>query len=112
MSPISLDAPQYLIYVFIFVFFVAYILSFWLFTRKDLKANTIFDIAFLNIISAVISSRLLGMLLNLETYLERGVGLLPLNETSEGLRLLHQLPWSFLGLMTETSLILEFFLGL
>lgn len=112
MSPISLDAPQYLIYVFIFVFFVAYILSFWLFTRKDLKANTIFDIAFLNIISAVISSRLLGMLLNLETYLERGVGLLPLNETSEGLRLLHQLPWSFFRFNDGNFSYIGIFLGL
>lgn len=100
------------IFVAVLLFVLIFTLSFWSLSRKDLKNNPIFDIAVLTLIAALICSRLLGVLTNLEYYLSRGWSLFPFTEEGTTIQFFYKMPWMLLRLHDGNFVFIGVFLGM
>ncbi|KXK26608.1 MAG: Prolipoprotein diacylglyceryl transferase [candidate division WS6 bacterium OLB20] len=106
------DITIHTVYLFIVLFFFSYVLLFWMVSRQTLKTNTIFDISIITLLIAIACGRILGMLSNMQEYLEPGWSLLPVSETDGAIRIAAQLPWSFIRLTDGNLSYIGIFLGL
>ncbi|MFQ5492599.1 MAG: prolipoprotein diacylglyceryl transferase family protein [Candidatus Dojkabacteria bacterium] len=106
----SIEVKTMLIGALFFAF--VYVVVFWITSRKELKSNTIFDIAFLTLLASLISGRLLAVLSHLNDYLDAGFNLFPIHESESGILLFSQLPWSFLNFTDGHFEFIGVFMGI
>ncbi len=104
----------YTMFVAALIFVMVFLLIFWLASHKQLKTNSIFDIAFITLGCGLIGSRLLGMLAHLSNYLEQGWSVLPLTDSADGSRidLFRKLPWAFFRFNDTNFVFIGIFVGI
>lgn len=78
-----------LVFTFAFVFF------FWMVSRKDLKNDTIYDIAFITIGISFLCARIIAFIDSFSDYSVNGWSFFPFSEINGQTLLLEHLPWSF-----------------
>src|SRR3989344_4722943 len=101
-----------IIYLFIIIFFITYLFVFWVQSKKDLKNNALFDIAFVSFFSSIFVSRLLGMLNKLGEYKDLKWNFLPVSIEQEQFVFLKNNPWTFFNLNDGNFLYVGLFFGL
>jgi prolipoprotein diacylglyceryltransferase len=104
----------YTMFVAALIFVFVFLLIFWLTSHKELKTNSIFDIAFITLGCGLIGSRLLGMFAHLSSYLDQGWSVLPLTDSADGSRidLFRKLPWAFFRFNDTNFVFIGIFVGI
>jgi len=102
------------VFVGALLFILVYLFMFWTLSRKDLKNNSIFDIAFITLFTGLLGARLLGMISKGASYLEKGWSFLPLTDSEDKTRieLFRSLPWSFFRFNDSNFVFVGLFLGI
>jgi hypothetical protein len=112
MSDHIIITNNFIIFPIIFVanVFLLSILN-WFEFKKQLKSDTIFDISIISILGGIIISRLLGIIVNLNYYLNKGwTGSLFIEE-SGNVYIANQMPWGLLNIFDGNYLYSGFILG-
>jgi len=105
------DQKIHIIYLFAFLYLLVYVFVFWLQSRRDLKNNSIFDIAFITFLVSILVSRLLGMLSHLDEYRALGWNFLPVGIEQEQFVFFKNNPWTFFGIGDGNFLYIGLFFG-
>ena len=84
----------------------------WFEFKKKLKADTIFDISIISILGALVISRLLGIIVNLGYYLDKGWNANPIVEETGNIYIVNQMPWNLLNIFDGNYLYSGFALGM
>src|SRR3990170_8304320 len=106
------DFKIQIIYLFIIIFFIAFLFVFWMQSKRDLKNSVLFDIAFVSFFSSIFVSRLLGMLNKLGEYKDLKWNFLPVSIDQEQFVFFKDNPWTFFNLNDGNFLYVGLFFGL
>jgi hypothetical protein len=113
-----MDVQNYFIndYLAFPLIFIANLILFaffnWLQFKKQLKTNTIFDIALMNGFGSLLIARILGIINVFGGYAQKGWSLTPMVEVDNNYVWTNSLPWSLLNVFDGNYLYSGFLLGI
>lgn len=101
MKPILFSIQNYEIrslVIFLILGFIIFAFLLWKNLQGIIKKNTIFDIVIFTLVLSPLTGRLVYVVENFNSYIDKGWYFLPIRDTSEGTKVFDSAPWNFLAI--------------